>query len=479
MELRDYIRLLRKAWILILAGGFVGGSLAAGYSALQAPSYQAFSKVFVSTQSNGTSQDLVQGNTFTVQRVKTYADLVLTPIVLLPIIKALALKETPEYLAQHVVATAGIDTSIINIAVIDNDPQHAAAIANSAAENLRVVVEAIEAPVGGIKQSSLVKLTLVQAATVPIVQLTPNPPLYLTLGIVIGSILGIVIAVAREVLDTRIRNESDVKEITNTAILGGIVFDTKASIRPLIVHADPSSPRAESFRALRTNLQYLDIGRANRSFVVSSAVQGEGKSTTTANLAIALADSGAKVLLVDSDLRRPRIADYMGIEGAVGLTDVLIGRAELRAVIQPWGKNSLSVLPAGHIPPNPSELLGSTVMHALIERFNQDFEVVLFDAPPLLPVTDAAILARNVGGVIMVVAASRTRKAQLRSALRVIQNVGVSVSGLVLTMVPVKGADAYGYAQYSDGGYGYGYGYGSSAGTNELPKPKSIFSREI
>ena len=150
----------------------------------------------------------------------------------------------------------------------------------------------------------------------------------------------------------------------------------------------------------------------------------------------------------------------MGLEGAVGLTDLLIGRAEPQDVIQPWGRDGLYVLPAGKIPPNPSELLGSEALLSLIQEFNTAFDVVLFDAPPLLPVTDAAILARTVGGTIVVCAAGRTHKNQLKGALTALRNVDAPVSGIVLTMLPTKGPDAYGYGRY---GYGYGYGYGPTA----------------
>ena len=152
----------------------------------------------------------------------------------------------------------------------------------------------------------------------------------------------------------------------------------------------------------------------------------------------------------------------MGVEGAVGLTDTLIGRAELQDVIQPWGKAQLFVLPAGHIPPNPSELLGSTRMDSIIAEFNRAFDVVIFDTPPLLPVTDAAVLAKKVGGAIVVVAAGKTHKNQLKGAMDALENIGASVSGLVLTMLPTRGPDAY--------GYGYGYGYGEEV---EKKRPKS------
>jgi capsular exopolysaccharide synthesis family protein len=264
------------------------------------------------------------------------------------------------------------------------------------------------------------------------------------------------------VLDTRIRTPQDVEPVTDAPLIGAIAFDPKAKERPLIVHADPLSPRAESFRALRTNLQFLDMGGRN-SFVITSSVPSEGKSTTTINLAIALADAGKRVALLDTDLRKPKVAEYLGIEGGAGLTDVLIGRARVGDVMHPWGQRSMYVLPAGKIPPNPSELLGSEQMATLLEVLERDFDVVLCDAPPLLPVTDAAILARAMSGALVVVSAGRTNRHQLLGAIDALQTVGAKVAGVVLSMVPTRGPDAYAYA------YGYGYGYGQAYGYVQRP----------
>jgi capsular exopolysaccharide synthesis family protein len=454
VELRDYIRILRKSWVMILLLALVAVAAASTYSILQTPKYSAVAKVFVSTQASGTTSDLAQGSSFTVQRVKTYSDLVGTPIVLLPVIGTLGLGIPADELAKRITASAPLDTSIIEITVLDTDPVRAANIANATSQSLTAVVQEIETPTAAGAVSP-VKLTRAQDATVPSIPVSPNVPLNIALGALVGLALGVGVAVLRETLDTRIRNERDVESVTEAAILGGIVFDPKAQDRPLIVHVDPRSPRAESFRTLRTNLQFLDVGRTDRSFVITSSIESEGKSTTGANLAIALADSGASVLLVDADLRRPKLADYMGIDGTVGLTDLLVGRAEMKDIIQPWGKAKLFVLPAGHVPPNPSELLGSARMSYFVAEFNKAFDVVIFDTPPLLPVTDAAILAKSVGGAIVVVASGRTQKGQLKGALAALDNVGATVSGLVLTMLPTKGPDAYGYGRY---GYGYGYG---------------------
>ncbi|WP_240665954.1 polysaccharide biosynthesis tyrosine autokinase [Agromyces sp. LHK192] len=462
VELRDYIRILRQNWIVIVACVLLGVGVGAVYALMQTPQYSSSAKVFVSTSNGGTIGELTQGSTFTQQRVATYADLATTPIVLLPVIGDLQLDMTGEQLERKVAAVPLPDTTLIEITVTDADPALAAEIATGVSESLTTVVESIETTeatnaAGEATTGSPVQLTLVQHAAVPQKPVSPNVPLILVLAAFIGLALGVGIAVLRATLDTRIRSERDIELITDTPVIGGIVFDPKAKERPLIVHADPHSPRAESFRSLRTNLQFLDLDRRDRAFVVTSSIESEGKSTTAANLAIAVADAGGRVLLVDGDLRRPKVASYLGIEGAVGLTDLLIGRAQLADVIQPWGRDQMFVLPAGRVPPNPSELLGSTAMLEVVRELNRAFDVVIFDAPPLLPVTDAAVLTRAVGAALVVVAAGRAHKGQLKGALDVLANVDAQAAGIVLTMLPTKGPDAYGYGKY---GYGYGYGYG-------------------
>jgi succinoglycan biosynthesis transport protein ExoP len=244
--------------------------------------------------------------------------------------------------------------------------------------------------------------------------------------------------------------------VSEAPILGGIIYDSTTAERPLVVHDDPRSPRAESFRTLRTNLQFLVTPDSRRSFVITSSIPGEGKSTSTANLAIVTASAGSRVVLIDADLRKPRVAQYLGLEGGAGLTDVLVGRAELSEVIQSWGTDGLFVLPAGRIPPNPSELLGSPAMIELILALEADFDFVLFDSPPLLPVTDAAILAKHTAGALLVVGASKVHRGQVKGSVSALKNVGSGVAGVIITMLPTRGPDSYGYGRY---GYGYEYGY--------------------
>lgn len=449
MELSDYIRVLRKRWMLVVILLLAGIAGSAAVSLLVTPLYKASTLVFVSVQSTGAVNDLAQGNSFVQQQVKSYAEAVSTPAVLNSVIDQLDLKVTPAKLAESVVATAPLDTVNIEIDVTDPSPSRAAEIANAVTASFRQVIAEINRPANG--DPSPISASVLRPATVPIAPVSPNTNLNIALGALIGLALGLGLAVLIEVLDTRVRNEKDVRQIVDAPILGGISFDKTAAKRPLIVRTEPNSPRAEAFRGLRTSLQFLDVEGGPRSFVVTSSVASEGKSTTTANLAIAMADAGARVVVIDGDMRQPTLADYLGIEGAVGLSDVLIGRAKLGDVLQPWGHGSLVALPAGAVPPNPSELIGSGAMAALLRLLEKEFDTVLIDSPPLLPVTDGALLAKQTRGAILVVAAGRTRRQELAASVATLERVDARLAGIVMTMVPTRGADAYGYGQY---GYG-------------------------
>lgn len=452
MELRDYLRILRKNWILIVAMSLLGVAAASAVSIVATPKYVSSTELYVSVRSGSESatSELVQGTSFARQAVTSYVSIANSARVLTPVIDDLGLDLTPAQLASRVTASSPLNTVLIQITVTDDDPVLAAQIANSVGENLiDVVVNVLEKPEG--ETASPVKVETVQPAVPASRPASPNVPLNLALGFLVGLALGVAAAVLRTVLDTRIHSSHDIELVTDKPILGGISFDPEANKRPLVVHVDPRSPRAESFRTLRTNLQFLDIEHAPRTFVVTSSVPGEGKSTTAANLAISLAETGARVALVDGDLRLPRVAEYMGIEGAVGLTDVLIGRAELADVLQRWGRAQLFVLPSGRVPPNPSELLGSGNMSRLLLTLTTQFDYVIIDAPPLLLVTDAAVISKLAGGAILTVASGRTKKGEIAGAVRALDHIGSKLLGVVVTMLPTKGPDAYGYGTYAYG----------------------------
>lgn len=447
MELKDYLRIVRRSWIAVVACALIGILGAGAVSLFMKPSYRSETKLFVALQNSGSVSELQQGNAFSQARVQSYVKTVTTPTVLQPVIDSLDLGVTPQALAQTIVATSDINTVLISISAENESPVQAAAIAQSVSRSLISAVEELEKPSDG--GASPVKLSIVTPATAPASPHSPNVQLNLIVGLFLGLLTGVALAVLRAILDTRIRGEADLRRVTDSAVLGGISFDSDAVKKPLLTQSGRQSPRAESFRQLRTNLQFAHVSHESKTVLVTSSVPGEGKSTTATNLAIAMAQAGQTVALVDADLRRPMIAEYLGLERNVGLTTALVGKADVNDVLQPWGEDQLYVLTSGQIPPNPSELLGSAKMKQLIIRLESVFDAVIIDAPPLLPVTDAAVLAQQVGGVVLVVGTQKVRTGDLEKSMAALEMVQADLLGVVLNRLPVKGPDAYAYGSYS------------------------------
>ena len=213
----------------------------------------------------------------------------------------------------------------------------------------------------------------------------------------------------------------------------------------LITISDPRSPISEAYRTLRTNLDFASLDLALKTLVVTSAGVGEGKSTTLANLAVVSAQAGRNVVLVDSDLRRPTLHQVFGLSNETGLTSVILDEEALAAPpLQDSGIEGLLVLPSGPQPPNPAELMGSKRMGELIAALAERADQVFFDSPPVVAVTDAAVLATKVDGVLLVVGAGKTRREQARSAVRRLEQINARLVGTVLTNVQM-GAHFEGY----------------------------------
>jgi len=462
LNLRDYWHILRKNWMLVVAATFFAAFVGAVFTVVSTPMYTSTTSLFVSTPSGANTADLLTGSTFTQQRVKSYAGIVTSPSVLDPVGSSLGLTDSKKVLPDRITTDVPLNTVVINITITDESPFRAASIANAVGESLTNVVAQLETPTGS--SISPIKLSTIEPGTVADKPDSPKPLLNMALAILAGLVIGFGVALLRENLDLRIKNVDDIPEKDGVAnILGGIVFDENADANRLVVHTRPKSTRAEAFRQLRTNVQFVEAAQGAKTIVLSSSIPSEGKSSTIANLAIAMADAGQKVLLIDCDLRKPKVHKYFGLEGSVGLTNLLIDQAKLDDVIQPWGRNGLNILPAGQIPPNPSELLGSQAMKNLLEKLESTYDIILIDTSPVLPVTDTAILSKITGGVVMVVAVGKTTKPQLQGALMQLETVGAKILGFVMNKIPTRGVDAYGYQQGYKYGYKYGYSYGYGA----------------
>ncbi|HOA67479.1 MAG TPA: polysaccharide biosynthesis tyrosine autokinase [Phycicoccus elongatus] len=444
MELQDYLEVVRKRWRVIVAVVLVCVGLAAAASLTSEKVYESRTQFFVSTTGAGDSGALLQGSTFTQQRVKSYAQLLTTPRILAPVAESVGVSGD---VARQVTATTPPDTVLIDVAVRDTDPARAQAMGEAIAKEFPVAVTELESSAG--TDTSPVKVTVVRPPTTPESPVSPKPVRNILLGAVLGLLLGLGAALVRETLDKTVKNEDDVKSVTDAPILGAIMFDPDATKRPLIVEVDPRSPRAEAFRSLRTNLQFVDAANHPRTIVVSSSLIGEGKSTMAANLALTMAQAGSRVCLVEADLRRPKVLDYLGMEGGVGLTDALIDRADVSDVIQPYGGTNLWVLGAGPVPPNPSELLGSTAMRSVLTNLSGRFDYVIVDAPPTLPVTDAVVLSSLVDGAIVVAGSGLVQRDELARTLDSLESVAGRVLGIVLNRVQTKDGHHYGGYAYS------------------------------
>lgn len=449
MTVQDSVRLLRRNFILIVSLTLIGLCIGVLVALTTPTRYSTSTQLLVSAQTAdaATPAELNLARSYAQQAVASYVDIIPSSLVLQPVIDDLGLDTTVAQLASQVNATAATSSTAITVTVSDHNPGHAARLANAIGDSFTTVVaEQLERPVDA--QPSIVRIDTLEAASVPVSPAAPNIPLTVALGALLGLAGGVGVGVLRGVLDNRVRTVDDVERAVSAPTLGGIVLDPLAKKRPLLAAAAARDPRSEAFRSLRTNVKFLALDADPLAFVVTSAGPGEGKSTTAANLAIAFAESGARVALIDADLRLPRLAEYFSIEGGVGLTEVLIGRTTASETLQHWGRGALFVLPAGTIPPNPAELLGSSAMTALLNDLKVAFDVIIIDSPPVGLVTDAAVLARSTHGAILVAASGKTRASRLSDAEATIEKVGAKVLGTVATMLPTKGADRTAYGVY-------------------------------
>jgi capsular exopolysaccharide synthesis family protein len=307
----------------------------------------------------------------------------------------------------------------------------------------------LETPVGGGNPDA--RVVVVQRASIPDHPVIPKPVSNIAVGLALGVALGAGLAVLRHALDDTIKHKQTLEEITGVGLIGNIPLDKERLAIPAISFNRENSASAEAFRGIRTNLQFLAVDNPPQVMLVASSTPGEGKSTIAINIALALAEAEQNVVLVDGDLRKPSLAEYLGLVGQVGFSTVLSGAASLSEVLQKTRFPRLTVLTSGTIPPNPSELLGSSVAKKVLVELRAQFDYVIVDSSPLLAVTDAAILGANSDGVLIVARFGKTKREQLAHAVAHLNDVGASLLGALLTMMPTRGSRSY-------NSYGYGEG---------------------
>lgn len=444
MELSDYLQILRAYWRSIVAVTLAALVAAAALSVLTRPTYTASSTLFFSIKNASTVGELNAGSTYVEGQVQSFAKVAVSPMVLQPVIDKLGLDTTPDKLAGRVKTTVPTNTATMDIAVEDGSATEAAHIAAAISDGLIAAVPRLAPP--GADGVEPVLATIIRPATSPTSPTSPKVLQNLALGLLLGLLLGVGQAIARSVLDQRVKSERDLETVTDLPVLGSIIATEDDDDSPaLLIDGNPRSLRAEAYRRLRTNLQFLGLSEGEKVIAVTSSLPGEGKSITAINIATTLAAAGERVLLIDADLRKPTLSSKLRVEGAVGLTTVLIGDATLADVIQPYGSTPLSILASGPVPPNPAELLGFVTMQRILAEASRSYDAVIIDTPPLLPVTDAAVVSQIVNGTLVVVGSGEVRKPQLGSALDSLEQVEARVLGVVMNKVRSDSTGQYSY----------------------------------
>jgi receptor protein-tyrosine kinase len=464
VNLQDFIKLLRNRWVTIVITALITILAAVAYTLVQTPLYQASTRLFVSTTSGSSTSDLYSGNRLSQERVLSYTQLVMGETLAQRTINRLQLKMTAPSLKARVTAKSKPDTVLIDVSVLDASPVQARDIANALSDEFVVMARELETPSQGARPEA--RVVVEQRASVPTYPVIPKTRRNIALSVILGGLLGIGLAVLRDRLDNTVKSQETVEEVTGTGAVGYIPFDKGIHDAPAIAFDSDNSSTAEAFRKLRTNLQFLTVDHPPRVIVVTSSSPSEGKSTTSINIALALAEADHNVVLVDGDLRRPRLAKYLEVLGSVGVSTVLSGGAPLTEVLQKTKFPRLTVLAAGPTPPNPSELLGSQTAEKMLSELRAQFDYVIIDTAPVLAVTDGAILAAKSDGALVVIRAGKTRRDQLAHAIGMLNDVGATLLGAVLTMMPTRGSGAYSYNYYY-----YGGSYGDDTSVTSRPAP--------
>lgn len=506
MGLKSYLDVLRRRIKIIVISALVVGLSALVVSVLQPPAYQSEARLVIGQQNAGTTllgASLPEQPAIPEQGIQTQVQLIGSDTFLRAVIDKLHLQTNAKELSRRVTVSEVGLTNLVIVRATARTPNEASAIANTiaaqyvswsrdqqvasikaaasqvvaslqqTADSIASLTKAAATDPTGVAQQELAtarsqystlaeKLSqmriseqlvtgsgsVVESATPDPSKVSPQPLLDTVLGLLVGLIVGVGAAFVAETLDNRVVSAETALEVYGVPVLGRVPAEKfeNGEARRLTVVVHPDGPVAESYRSLRNNLGYINFDDKIRSVLVGSAGPGEGKSTTAANLAAVLSQAGLNVVLVVCDFRKPTTSEFFSINNDVGLSDVLSGFRQLAEALQhPAGLPNLQILSPGPMPPNPSELLGSAQMGALVATLKTQAQWVILDTPPVLAVSDAAAVARWVDGVLLVARSGKSRRDAARRVREDLEQVGARLLGVVL--VGVK-ADPMSHSYY-------------------------------
>ncbi|GAB3578043.1 tyrosine-protein kinase domain-containing protein [Calidifontibacter terrae] len=463
MTIVDLVRILRRNAAVVVVFALLGLGLATAYTMTRPTVYIAGSTAVVVSGDSLTQSDTISAQSVTVQRASMYSGLVGSSKVADRAQTILKQQGRPNATGS-VSATSDASAPFIRVTASAANAKDAQALANATllaikSEGLRLETFAKTQGQGDQSDAALEKLTGIHTlvyspAALPGAPQRPDLKRNLAVGLLFGALLGALVALVRRAFDVRVRTQQEVEEITGRSVLGVVPQSKQLQRKGTGERALVTGGAGEAMRQLRTNLRFVNIDAPPRAIVVTSPAPGDGKSTVAAHLARLMASSGQSTVLIDCDLRLPTQNEQFGVDGVVGLTQVLAGDIPVDEAMIESGVTDLLLLPAGRTPPNPSELLGSRAMRELIRQLATD-HLVLLDAPPMLAVTDAALLGASSDGVILVTRMGNTHKMQLAQSARLLEQASATLLGTVMNNASAK--------RMGDVVYGYGYNSGDYA----------------
>lgn len=440
IKLKEYFYVIwNKLWIVILiALLFIVASGLVSYFVL-VPEYETFTTLILGKADTGVGLEAIQYNDILInqQLVSTYGEIAKSKLISNEVIKNLGLSLTAEQLKNKIKVSLVSDTEIIKIVVRDKDPELAAKIANEIAIVFKKNI---------VNIMKIENIQVIDVAEVPISPFKPRPILNIGVSGILGVMTSVLLIFLLNYMDNTIKTSADVERYLGIPVVGMI---PKSLEEELIVHNNPKSPISEAYRTLRTNIQFSNIDENIKSIVITSSGPSEGKSTVISNLALTMAQVDNKVLLIDADLRRPRIHKIFNISNIHGLTTIISTNLDYREAIIFTGMGNLDILLSGPIPPNPAELLGSIKMKKFLEAIKEYYDIILLDAPPVGVVTDAAVLSTICDRVAIVSAVGESTINAAIDTKKLLQNVNANNLGVIMNKVPIKNGAYYKHYFYS------------------------------
>lgn len=430
MTIAEYVAVLRRNLILIILLMFVGGAGSLMFSQALPKQYRSYASVIVIPERGENTSEIVQGSNYVQNMVQSYALLASTPYVLQPVIDKLQLNQSPTKLAQSLAVDTPLNTVVIQISLTDNSPEQAQKITAAITTSLISAVSELSPKIGS---NPAVHLETISPASLPLNYVSPDSRLFTIGGAAGGLLLALAIAFLGEQLRSRPRNADDIAAFTDLPVLGEVPRLARGQTNlPTTVVMTPDGQTAEALRAVAASLRFVSVDKPAKVIIVTSARPSDGKTSVATSLGLTLAEAGRRTLVIDADLRNPSVANILGIEGAVGLTSVLVHDCEFEKAIQPWGHKNLRILAGGTLSPNPGQLISSGQLSETIALARSEFDMVIIDTSPILSVSDGLWLSPLSDGVIIVARARKTPIRSVRKAISAIRGTHAAVLGIVV-----------------------------------------------